>query len=139
MASIHKTILINARPETVWAAVRDVGAIHQRLAPGYVTDTRLEGEYRIVTFGNGLVARELIVDINDELRRFAYAVVDGRPTHYHATMQVLAEGAEQSRFTWIIDLLPNDLAASISAFQDQGLIVLKQTLEKEAAREKPAN
>ena len=31
MASIRKEILVNAPPEQVWDAVRDVGAVHQRL------------------------------------------------------------------------------------------------------------
>jgi hypothetical protein len=30
MASIRKEILIEARAENVWAAVRDVGALHRR-------------------------------------------------------------------------------------------------------------
>jgi len=38
MASIRKEILIDAPPEDVWAAVRDVGAVHRRLAPGFVVD-----------------------------------------------------------------------------------------------------
>jgi hypothetical protein len=42
MASIRKGIVIEAPAETVWAAVRDVGAVHERLAPGFVVDTRLE-------------------------------------------------------------------------------------------------
>jgi hypothetical protein len=62
MASIHKEIAVEARPEDVWDAVRDVGAVHERLAPGFVTDVKMDGDARIVTFGNGMVARELIVD-----------------------------------------------------------------------------
>ena len=91
MASIHKEILIEARPEIVWAAVRDVGAVHQRLAPGFVVDARLEGDSRVVTFGNGAVVRELIVDIDDEARRLAYAAVGVATTHHNASMQVFAE------------------------------------------------
>ena len=68
MASIRKEILIEARPEDIWDAVRDVGALHTRLVPGFVVDTKMEGDARIVTFGNGLVARELIVDIGEDAR-----------------------------------------------------------------------
>ena len=46
MASIHKDIPINADPEQVWAAVRDFGAVHRRLAPGFVLDARLDGDAR---------------------------------------------------------------------------------------------
>ena len=65
MASIRRETHIDARPETAWAALRDVGALHTRLVPGFVVDTKLEEGARIVTFGNGMVVRELIVDVDD--------------------------------------------------------------------------
>src|SRR5262245_45911097 len=83
MASIHREIVIDARPEAVWDALRDVGAVHRRLAPGFVTDVQLEEGARVVTFGNGLVARELIVDVDDQQRRLAWSVVGGRMTHHN--------------------------------------------------------
>jgi hypothetical protein len=136
MASIRKEILIEARPENVWAAVRDVGAVHQRLVPGVLVDARLDGDARVVTFASGAVARELLVDVDDEARRFAYAVVEGplRATHHNASMQVFAEGEGRSRLVWITDVLPHDLAASISTLVEQGSAAMKQTLEKEAVR-----
>ena len=45
--------------------MRDFGALHTRLVPGFVTDTKLDGDARIVTFANGTVARELLVDCDD--------------------------------------------------------------------------
>jgi len=129
MASIHKEILIHARPEKVWEAVRDVGAVHTRLAPGFVVDTRLEADARVVTFANGLVARELIVDIDDGARRLVWAVVGGRFTHHNASLQVLADGAEHSRAVWIADLLPHELSCDIGAMMEQGMGVMKKTLE----------
>jgi hypothetical protein len=38
MASIHKERKIAASPDEVWAALRDWGALHERLVPGFVTD-----------------------------------------------------------------------------------------------------
>jgi hypothetical protein len=130
MASIHKEVLIHARPETVWDAVRDVGAVHTRLAPGFVVDTRLEQDARVVTFGNGMVARERIVTIDNDARRLVWAVVGGRLTHHNASMQVIAEGTDRSRAVWIADLLPHALAGDIAAMIEQGLGVMKQTLER---------
>ena len=93
MASIRKEIVIEASPKRVWDAVRDVGAVHERLAPGFVVDTRLEAGARVVTFANGLVARELIVDVDDEARRLAWAVVGSpRLTHHNASMQIFDDG-----------------------------------------------
>ena len=66
MASIRREIRIDAAPGKVWDAVRDIGNIHKRLVPGFVTDCRMDGdEARIVTFGNGLVVKEIIVDRDD--------------------------------------------------------------------------
>jgi carbon monoxide dehydrogenase subunit G len=129
MASIHREVLIQAAPETVWDALSDVGALHRRLAPGFVTDVRLEEGARVVTFGNGLVARELIVDIDDKARRLVWSVVGGRLTHHNASAQVLPDGEGGSRFVWIADLLPHELAPGIAEMMEQGLAVIKRTLE----------
>jgi len=137
MASIHREIRIDARPETAWAALRDVGALHHRLVPGFVTDTRLEEGARIVTFGNGMVARERIVDVDDEARRVAWAVVGSAMTHHNASAQVFPEGADGCRFVWIADLLPNEVAPSVAAMIDEGMAVIKRTLER-AERERAA-
>lgn len=132
MASIRKEILIEARPEDVWDAVRDVGAIHTRLARGFVVDTKMDGDARIVTFGNGVVARELIVDVGNEARRLAWSVVGGRMTHHNASLQVFADGEGRSRVVWIADLLPNDIAGAIAGMIDQGMAAMKRTLEARA-------
>jgi carbon monoxide dehydrogenase subunit G len=130
MASIHHEIAIAATPERVWEAVRDVGAVNRRLAPGFVVDCELEpdGAARIVRFANGLQVRELIVDIDDAARRIAYASVGGRAAHHHASMQVFAEGGG-SRLVWITDVLPDALAGLIRQNVEQGAQVIKRTLE----------
>ena len=87
MASIHREVVLEADPKDVWAAVRDVAAPHKRLAPGFLVDTRLDDGARVVTFANGLVAREIIVDVDDEARRFVWAVSgSSRLTHYNADL-----------------------------------------------------
>jgi carbon monoxide dehydrogenase subunit G len=135
MATIRKEILVRASPETVWSAVRDVGQVHRRLCPGVLVDARLDGDARIVTFANGLVVRELIVDVDDEARRFCWAAVGGRLTHHNASMQVFPEGAGGTRLVWIADLLPNEVEPDIRALIEMGAAALKKTLEAaEAAR-----
>ncbi|MDH6111610.1 carbon monoxide dehydrogenase subunit G [Kitasatospora sp. MAP12-15] len=134
MASIHRDIQIDDSPDNVWAALRDFGEVHRRLAPGFVTDTRVEGDIRIVTFASGIVVHELIVDIDDQARRIAYAVVGGalEPRHHHASMQVFADAEGRSRFVWITDVAPDDLAEPIAEMVDQGIRVIKRTLDREA-------
>ena len=130
MASIRHEIEIAASPRAVWDAVRDVGAVHERLAAGFVVDTRLEEGARVVTFGSGLVARELIVDVDDAARRLCWAVVGSpRLTHHNASLQVLPDGEARSRVVWIADLLPDAMAPTIRATIEQGMAVMKKTLE----------
>src|SRR5258708_4906769 len=116
MASIHKEILIDASPADVWDALRDFGALHTRLVPGFVT------------FANGTVAREILVDCDDERMRLVYAIVSERVKHYSASAQVLADGAARSRMIWIIDVLPNDIAPYISSQMDQGALAMQKKL-----------
>ena len=132
MASIHREVVVETGPDLVWDAIRDVGAVHERLAPGFVVDTRLEEGARIVTFGNGVVARELIVDVDEAALRLVWSVVGGRMTHHNASLQVFTEGAK-SRVVWIADLLPNEVAPYIAGMIDQGMAVMKKTMEAQAA------
>jgi hypothetical protein len=131
MASIHKEIVVRAAPDAVWDAVRDVGAIHTRLAREFVLDTRLEGDTRLVTFAGGTVVRERIVDVDDAARRLAYSVVDGKPTHHNASIQIFPE-AGGSRIVWITDLLPNEIAGFIGGMMEKGCSAMKATLDSTA-------
>ena len=130
MASIRRELVIEARPEEVWDAVRDIGALHTRLVPGFVTGCRLEEGARIVTFGNGMVVKELIVDLDDTARRLAWSATGGRLTHYNASMQVFAEGKDRTRAVWIADLLPHEAAGPVGAMIEQGCQAMKKALER---------
>jgi hypothetical protein len=129
MASIHKEVQIDASAEDVWSALRDWGAIHERLVPGFVIDARLDGADRIVTFFNGAVVRELLIDLDDDARRLVWSVVDGPYSHHNGAAQVFAEGEDRSRFVWVADLLPDAAAAPTDEMMEQGIGVIKQTLE----------
>jgi len=132
MASIHKDIPIDAHPDQVWAAVRDFGAVHTRLAPGFAVDARLDGDARIVTFANGNVAREVLVDCDDARRRLVYAIANERVSHYSASVQVLAEGETRSRLIWIVDVLPNAVAPHIDGQMDLGALAVQKALARRA-------
>ena len=134
MASIHKEIPIEARAEEVWAAVRDFGAVHQRLAPGFVVDAHLDGDARIVTFVNGTVARELLVDCDDSRRRLVYAVASERVKQHSASVQVLPDGEARTRLLWTVDLLPNEIAPYIEAQMDQGALAMQKALRSQPPR-----
>jgi hypothetical protein len=131
MGSVRKELAINAKAEDVWDAVRDFGALHTRLVPGFVTDTQMDGRDRIVTFFTGSVQREPLVDLDDDTRRLVYCAVDSPmgATHYNASVQVLSDGEDSSRLVWVVDFLPDALADNLDAVMDRGAQTMKQTLE----------
>jgi hypothetical protein len=128
MASIHREFGVAVPADVAWEAFRDIGAVHTRLARQYVVDTRLEGDSRVVTFANGMAARERIVDIDNGRRRLAYAVVDSGLTHHNASFEVVPDGDQRSRIIWITDLLPDSMAEQITAMVDGGCEAIRRTL-----------
>ena len=133
MASIQKDIIIDANPSDVWDALRDFGALHTRLVPGFVTDTKLDGDARIVTFGNGTVAREILVDCDDAKRRLVYAIVSERIRQHSASAQVFDAADGRTRFVWTADVLPNEIAPYMDAQMDLGVQAMQKALGREAA------
>ena len=111
MASIRREMVLACSPEQAWDALRDWGALHTRLAPGFVTDVCLDGADRIVTFFTGAVVREVLIDLDDQARRLAWSIVDDPYTHHNGVAQVFAQPDGQTRFVWVTDLLPNEIAA----------------------------
>ncbi|MFF5035316.1 SRPBCC family protein [Nocardia salmonicida] len=136
MASVHREFLVDAAPDEVWDVLRDFGAVHQRLAPGFVTDTRLDADTRTVTFADGTVVAERLVDLDPVSRRVAYTVVGGslHPSHHHAWMQAVPEADGKTRFIWHTDVLPEALAAPIAESVEHGATVIRSALEAGAMK-----
>lgn len=128
MASIRKQFSIGASADTVWQALRAVGEVH-RLAPGFVTDCRMDGgDERVVTFANGFVARELIVAVDDAARRLAYSAKSERLEYHYATFQVIDDGPAGCKVLWIADVLPHAAAATVGAMMEQGAAAMSKAL-----------
>lgn len=134
MASVIREIVIDVDPGVAWDALRDWGAVHKRLVPGFLLDARVDGRDRVVTFYNGAVVRELFVGADNQVRRLAWAVADGSLglTHYSASAQVVSDEGVRTRFVWTADLLPDELGDTVSQLMEQGLAAIKTTLEKRA-------
>jgi hypothetical protein len=129
MATLRKEIPVAGGATPVWHAVRDFGQVHTRVAPGFLTRLEMDKGDRVLTFFNGLVARERLVTLDDEQCRLVYSVVEGRPSHYNAAVQVFPEG-DNSRVVWTIDLLPDELSPAIEAMMDQAAGVMKKALTR---------
>lgn len=132
MASISKDIRLRMTPAEVWDALRDYGAVHERVAPGFVTDSRLDGTDRLVTFVTGGEARERLVTVDDERRRLVYTVVDGPLplTHHQASVEVLDQDDESTgcRLVWTTDVLPDTVAPLIDGLMEQGASAIARAL-----------
>jgi hypothetical protein len=131
MATLRKQIDVPASPAAAWSAVREFGALHQRLVPGFVKDCVLEqeGAVRLLTFGNGLQVRERLVTRDDAARRLAYTTEGGRATHYNAVVEVLEGTGGGSRLVWTVDLLPDSLAPAIDGMMAMGAQAMQGALK----------
>ena len=128
MASILKSIDIDAPADAVWDAVSDFGAVHTRFAPGFVTNVELIPGARMVTFGNGMIVKELFLDSDDAARRLAYSVRTERFEHHSASFTVTDLGGGKSRLDWRADVLPDDVAPMVAGMMEQGLQVAQGVL-----------
>jgi len=132
MASIVRDVVVEAGAAECWDAVRDFAALHERLAPGFITDVQMVSpREREITFFSGAVAKEYLVGIDDDRRRLAYTVVESPmgSTHHNASVEVHPDGDARCRFVWITDVLPDELAERTGALMDRGIAVIKETLE----------
>jgi len=136
MATVQKEIIINADPADVWEIIANFTHGPVQMAPGLVTDSRLdEPDVRVVTFADGTVVRERLIALDEETRRLAYSVIGDtmRPAHDNASMQVFPHGDGRSRFVWIHDVQPDDLTVPIGSAMDHGLSIFKQRWSQPAS------
>jgi hypothetical protein len=133
MATIRSELKTRAPASDVWSAIRDIGALHTRLAPGFVADTKLEPGARVVTFVNGVTLREPIVSLDDEARRLVWTAEGGRARHYNAALQVseLADGL--TSVVWTADFLPDDIRGYLSRAIEEGMAAMQRSLDRLAA------
>lgn len=134
MPSIHLEIHIDAPAEAVWDAARDYGALHTRLNPGFVTDTQAGAEadgtlYRMVTFGTGMVLKEVIVDIDDARRRIVWTIESPNVRHHNGALRLFPDG-EGCRAVWTADVLPATMADAFAPAMAAGLQAMKAHFER---------
>jgi hypothetical protein len=130
MGTIRSELKTAAKASDVWSAVRDIGALHTRLVPGFVVDTKLETGSRVVTFVNGVTLREPIISLDDEARRLAWTHEGGRARHYNGVLQVseLPDGA--TSVVWTADFLPDDIHDYLSRAIEAGMAAMQRALDR---------
>jgi hypothetical protein len=132
MATVMVETTLRANADRAWAMLRDPGAAH-RAFPGVLLESKLEDGIRTVTFADGNKIQEQIVETDDERRRIAYAVINGRFSHHSASMQIVPNGPDRSRFLWVSDFLPNEFAPLVRGLMQKGADAFQQTVERAAA------
>jgi len=138
MATVRREIVTTADADEVWSAIRDVGALHTRLVPGFVIDTKLEDGVRIVTFASGMVVREPIVTLDEAAMRLVWAAEGGMTRHYNASVQVSPAAGGATRVVWIADFLPDTATDTITAAIEAGMATMQRTLDGHAPPAAPA-
>lgn len=128
MASITKEMALPYDAATAWAALRDPAQAHRAFA-GVLTGCTVDGDTRTVTFANGMVVRERIVDIDDDRRRIAYWIADAPFAHHNASMEVRDDGKGASVMVWTTDLLPDALTGTVEPLMQAGIEAFARNLE----------
>jgi hypothetical protein len=115
MTMIRRTFTVTAAPDEAWGVFRDIGAVHTRLAPGFVTDTVvLAPDKRRVTFANGAIVTEQIVSVDDDARRLAYTILERAAEHHHASLEVLPSD-DGATIVWTTDVMRGPVAETFRA------------------------
>lgn len=131
-ATISKTFVVDVPADQVWAALRDVHALPTRLAAGFVTNSRRDGDDRLLTFANGMEVRERILAIDEDHRRVVYSVIGGEMNFHRASATVTTKPNGQTQFTWTAQVAPAELAPGMDGMMEVGAAAIKQTLETTA-------
>jgi hypothetical protein len=119
--------------EEAWAALRLVGEPHNLFSPVLV-DAQPDGDTRTVTFANGMVLKERILDVDEEKHRVAYTALNvPGMTYHHASMQIIDAGPGRCVFLWITDFLPQEMRENLAPLIQEGARALKQNLEGKSA------
>ena len=126
MATIRREVLLDCDLDSAWAVLRDFGGGAVIFA-GPLVDCIREGSVRRVTFASGLSVREQLVTRDDSDKRLVYSVLDGPFSRHSASMQLIAEGA-QTKFVWISDFLPDEVAPGILPLVEQGCRAIQKNL-----------
>lgn len=130
--TIGKTFVTNVPADQVWEALADVYALPTRLAAGFVTTSRRDGDDRLLTFANGMEVRERILAIDEAQRQVVYSAIGGEMSFHRAAATVTTRPDGQTQFDWTAQVSPAELAPGMDAMMEVGAAAIKRTLEAAA-------
>lgn len=130
--TIGKTFVVNVPADQVWAVLSDVHALPTRLAAGFVTVSRRDGDDRLLTFANGIEVRERILAVDEAQMRVVYSVIGEQMNFHRASATVTTRPNGQTQFTWTAQVSPAELAPGMDDMMEVGAAAIKRTLEAAA-------
>ena len=120
MAVIHRTIDIEATPESTWAKIADLAGVHAMMS--FLTDARVEGDRRVCGLAMGGELSEIVLSVDDDLRRVAYAILDSPfGLDFHAASMVVTGSGETAQLVWTTDVKPDAAARQVGGLIDSEL------------------
>lgn len=126
MATVHREIPLSAPADEVWDAVRRPGEVGKLLT--FLGEVTYDEATRRRTAGFGeATLEELVVHVDDERRRFVYAIT-GSPfefRHHSAAMQIV-ERDGGSTFVWDHDFLPDVVEPGVAQAIDMGVAAIRE-------------
>ena len=79
-----------------------------------------------------MVARERVVDATTRGGGWPMPISE-RIKQHSASVQVTADGDTRARLTWIVDVLPNEIAPYIDGQMDQAALAMQKALGRNTA------
>lgn len=133
MAKIRNEVFINNPAKSVWTVLKKFG--ENREWSDILSDSKLDGEYRVCTLGSnspapGAILKEKLLSLDDKLMRLEYTVTEAPfPVEFHNALIEVYPEEKGSIVTWTTSVVPDELAAMFSPSFDADLKNLKRLVE----------
>jgi len=127
MATIQKTVEIDAPLDAVWPKIADAQNIASLI--GFLESSEVDGDQRVCTLADGGRLLEKIVSVDEGLKRVAYSITESPlGMEYHAaSMQLFGDGGK-TRFVWTVDLAPAAAAEHLEPLLQSACEDMRSTL-----------
>jgi hypothetical protein len=128
MSTIAREFQLEMPPDLVWERISDVGAVNQLI--DFLGEVRVDGRHRTCALGDAGQLDELIVTVDPDERRLVYSIRKSPfdLEHHSASWHALADGNGGTRFVWITDFTPEQIAPALEQAIDDAVVSMKRSL-----------
>lgn len=127
MATISKTITVDAPMPSVWEKISDTGSISDLI--GFIASSVQNGDTRVCSLEGGGELTEKIISVDQDLKRVAYAITSSPLNmEFHAASMQLEDNMGQTQLSWTVDLLPDEARDQMEPMLDGACADMAKTL-----------